>query len=76
MHGNIHLMVATSTSIIMTFVIHSIMEYTLSTQSFLQRYVIDFCRNYVLVIPCLYNEGISMNRFFIMMVYYYYSFSN
>ena len=59
MHDDIQLMIATSTSMIITFVIDSIMKYTPWTQSFLQRYFIDIIRDYTLGARCVYNKGIS-----------------
>ena len=58
MHDNIHLMIATSTSMIITFLIHSLLEYIPSTQSFLQRYFIDFIHDFSLAARCQYNQGI------------------
>ena len=54
---------------IMTFVLHCIMEHTPSTQSYLRLYSIDYLRDFGLYVRCLFNHGISMYHFLIIALY-------
>jgi hypothetical protein len=66
MDYEVHLTIVTSLSMIVTFVLHCIMEHTPSRHSFLRFYLIDYFRDYALYIRCFCNKGISMYRFLIM----------
>jgi hypothetical protein len=69
MHDRVHLMIATSLSMIITFVLHCFMEHVPSRDSFLQVYFMDYFRDYGLLIRCFYNQGISMYNFLIMVLF-------
>jgi hypothetical protein len=68
MHDHVHLMIVTSLSMIMTFLLHCIMEHTPSRDSFLRLYWFDLLRDYGLLIRCIYNQGIGMYHFLIMVL--------
>jgi hypothetical protein len=59
MHHQVHLMIATSLSMIITFALHLVMEHVPSRHSFLRIYWIDQYRDYALVARCLYNKYVS-----------------
>jgi hypothetical protein len=68
MHFEVHLVIATSLSMIMTFALHCIMEDTPSTQSYFRLYSIDYLRDIGLYARCLFNHGISLYRFLIIVL--------
>jgi hypothetical protein len=68
MRGTVHLTIATSLSMIITFILHCIMEHTPSRQSFLRFYLLDFFRDIALYCRSFYNNGRSMYRFSIMIL--------
>jgi hypothetical protein len=68
MHDQIHLMIVTSLSMIITFVLHCFMEHVPSRDSFLRLYWINHFRDYGLFMRCFYNQGISMYNFLIMVL--------
>ncbi len=65
MEKHVHIMIATSISMIITFTLHCIMEHVPSRKSFLRLYWIDYYRDYGLIVRCYYNYGISVYRFLI-----------
>jgi hypothetical protein len=68
MHFEVHLIIVTSLSMIMTFILHCIMEHTSSTQSYLRLYSIDYLRDIGLYARCLFNHGISMFHFLMILL--------
>ncbi len=50
MHARIHLMIAISISMIITLILHCIVEHIPSRNSFLQHYWIDSLRDMVLIV--------------------------
>jgi hypothetical protein len=69
MHNQVHLMIVTSLSMIITFALHCIMERIPVRQSCLQLYWINFFRDFGLTIRCVYNQGISMHHFRIILLF-------
>ena len=69
MHNLVHLMIVTSLSMIITFVLHCIMEHIPVRQSSLQLYWIDSFRDFGLTIRCFYNQGISMYHSMIIVLF-------
>ena len=59
MHPRVHLIIATSWSMIITFVIHSIMQYVPLRNIILQRYYIEYFHSCNLYVRCIYNRGMS-----------------
>ncbi|CAF1027273.1 unnamed protein product [Rotaria sordida] len=59
MLDQVHLTIVTSLSIIITFVLHYIMNDIPVRQTYLQVSLIDFLRDLGLTIRCLYNQGIN-----------------
>jgi hypothetical protein len=59
MNSTVHLMLVTTMSMIITFILYCIMEYVPSRKSFLQLYCLDYFRENGLMVRSLYNKGIS-----------------
>jgi hypothetical protein len=68
MHARIHLMIAISISMIITLILHCIVEHIPSRNSFLQHYWIDSLRDMVLIVRCVYNLGMSIYSSLIMVL--------
>jgi hypothetical protein len=75
MRQYIHLMMVTSISMIITFILHCIMEHVPSRNSFSRFYLIDYLRDYGLMLHCYYNKGIRMYRFRLQYNLYIHFFS-
>lgn len=64
MHFQIHLMIVTSLSMMMTFILDWILNDISPRQSFFQEYLINLERDYGLLLRCFTNRGISIYLLF------------
>jgi hypothetical protein len=56
MHFQVHLMIATSLSMITTFIFYCILSDVPPSHSFFQKYVINLYHDYGLVLRCFINK--------------------
>jgi hypothetical protein len=61
MYCQIHLMIATSLSMMMTFILYCILKNIPPRHSFLQEYLINIQRDYGLLLRCFIDRRTSIN---------------
>jgi hypothetical protein len=61
MHSDIHLMLASSSSMIITFGLHWIMSQVTARCSILQTIFFDYLRDFILVVRCLIYDRRGMH---------------
>jgi hypothetical protein len=69
MNDTIHLLIATTFSMVLTFVFDCILTQTRASNSLIQQFVIDPFHDYFLVIPCWFDGRHSNNFKYIEIVF-------